>query len=107
MNIKVIPSISTKELLSKSALGTKSTQKRTNLCNFSKIIFETIYCMMYFISIFRNQSIQYYLLQYLSSSVRLSSVEIISFCGNSLSNSLIDLKIGLNVCEGVVHVQKV
>ena len=40
-------------------------------------------------------------------SVRLSSVEIISFRGNSLSNRPIDLKIGLNVREGVVHVRKV
>ena len=39
-------------------------------------------------------------------SVRLSSVEIISFRGNSLSNSPIDLKIGLNVREGVVHIRK-
>ena len=38
-------------------------------------------------------------------SVRLSSVKIISFCGNSLSNRPIDLKIGLNVREGVVHVR--
>ena len=34
------------------------------------------------------------------------SVEIISFRGNSLSNWLIELKIGLNVREGVVHVRK-
>ena len=34
------------------------------------------------------------------------SVEIIFFCSNSLSNGLIDLKIGLNVREGVVHVRK-
>ena len=40
-------------------------------------------------------------------SVRLSSVEIISFRGNSLSNRPINLKIGLNVREGVVHVRKV
>ena len=39
-------------------------------------------------------------------SVRLSSVEIISFRGNSLSNRPIDLKIGLNVRAGVVHVRK-
>ena len=39
-------------------------------------------------------------------SVRLSSVEIISFRGISISNRLIDLKIGLNVCKGVVHVRK-
>ena len=46
-------------------------------------------------------------------SVRLSvrpsvrpSVEIISFRGNSLSIRPIDLKIGLNVREGVVHVRK-
>ena len=41
-------------------------------------------------------------------SVRLSvcpSVEIISFRGNSLSNRPIELKIGLNVREGVVHVR--
>ena len=40
-------------------------------------------------------------------SVRLSSVEIISFRGNSLSNRPINLKIGLNLREGVVHVRKV
>ena len=39
-------------------------------------------------------------------SVRLSSVEIISFRGISISNSPIDLKIGLNVRKGVVHVRK-
>ena len=39
-------------------------------------------------------------------SVRLSSVEISSFSGNSLSNRPIDLKFGLNVREGVVHVRK-
>ena len=35
------------------------------------------------------------------------SVEIISFRGNSLPNRPIELKIGLNVREGVVHVRKV
>ena len=39
-------------------------------------------------------------------SVRLSYVEIISFRGSSLSNRPIDLKIGLNVRAGVVHVRK-
>ena len=43
-------------------------------------------------------------------SVRLSSVrpsvEIISFRGNSLPTRPIELKIGLNVREGVVHVRK-
>ena len=39
-------------------------------------------------------------------SCRLSSVEIIYVRGNSLSNRAIDLKIGLNVREGVVHVRK-
>ena len=34
------------------------------------------------------------------------SVEIIFFRGNSLSNGSIELKIGLNVREGVVHVRK-
>ena len=34
------------------------------------------------------------------------SVEIISFRGNSLSNRPIELKIGPNVREGVVHVRK-
>ena len=34
------------------------------------------------------------------------SVEIISFRGNSLSNRPIELKIGLNVRQGVVHVRK-
>ena len=34
------------------------------------------------------------------------SVEIISFRGNSLSNRPIELKIGQNVREGVVHVRK-
>ena len=33
-------------------------------------------------------------------------MEIISFRGNSLSNRPIDLKIGLNVRTGVVHVRK-
>ena len=40
------------------------------------------------------------------TSVR-PSVEIISFRGNSLSNRPIELKIGMNVREGVVHVRKV
>ena len=39
-------------------------------------------------------------------SVRLSSVEIISFHGISISNRPIDLKIGLDVRKGVVHVRK-
>ena len=39
-------------------------------------------------------------------SVRLSSVEIFSFRGNSLSSKPVDLKIGLNVREGVLHVRK-
>ena len=39
-------------------------------------------------------------------SVRLSSVEVISFCGISISYEPIEFKIGLNVREGVVHVQK-
>ena len=39
-------------------------------------------------------------------SVSLSSVEIIYFRDNSLSNKPIDLKFGLNVREGVVHVRK-
>ena len=42
-------------------------------------------------------------------SVRLfvrPSVEIISFRGNSLPNRPIELKIGLNVRDGVVHVRK-
>ena len=34
------------------------------------------------------------------------SVEIISFRGNSLPNKPIELKIGMNVREGVVHVRK-
>ena len=34
------------------------------------------------------------------------SVETISFRGNSLSNGPIELKIGLNVRKGVVHVRK-
>ena len=51
----------------------------------------------------------YLLLSYATSvrlSVRLSSVEIISFHGISISNRPIDLKIGLDVCKGVVHVRK-
>ena len=40
-------------------------------------------------------------------SVRLSSVEIISFCGILISNRPIDLKIGLIVRKGVVHVREV
>ena len=39
-------------------------------------------------------------------SVRLSSLEIISFHGISISNRPIDLKIGLEVRKGVVHVRK-
>ena len=50
-----------------------------------------------------------YLLLSCATSVRPSvcpSVEIISFRGNSLPNRPIELKIGLNVREGVVHVRK-
>ena len=39
-------------------------------------------------------------------SVHLSSVEIISFRGISISNRPIDLKIGLDVRKGLVHVEK-
>ena len=55
----------------------------------------------------------YLLLSYATSvrpsvvpSVCLSSVEIISFHGISISNRPIDLKIGLDVRKGVVHVRK-
>ena len=41
-----------------------------------------------------------------ATSVRLSSVELINFRGNSISNKPIDLKVGLNVGCGVVHVRK-
>ena len=34
------------------------------------------------------------------------SVEIISFCGISISNRPIDLKMSMNVRKGVVHVRK-
>ena len=46
-----------------------------------------------------------YLLLSYATSVR-PSAEIISFRGNSLPNGPIELKIGLNVREGVVHVRK-
>ena len=39
-------------------------------------------------------------------SVRLSSVKIIYFRGNLISSKPIDLKIGLNVRYGVLHVRK-
>ena len=39
-------------------------------------------------------------------SVRLSSVEIIYFCGILISNRPIDLKIGLDVRKGGEHVRK-
>ena len=73
--------------------------------NCIKLLLRTVFSSFFF---FRKN----YLL-----SVRLSvrpsvcpslrpSVEIIYFRGNSLSNTPIDLKIGLNVHEGVVHVRK-
>ena len=34
------------------------------------------------------------------------SVEKVSFCGISISNKPIDLKMSMNVCKGVVHVRK-
>ena len=40
---------------------------------------------------------------FFEKAIYLSSVEIFSFRGNSLSSKPIDLKIGLNVREGVVH----
>ena len=62
-----------------------------------------------FLVVFSFFEKNYLLLSFATSvrlSVRLSTVEIISFRGNSLSNRPIDLKIGLNVREGVVHVRK-
>ena len=50
-----------------------------------------------------------YLLSYATSvrlSVRLSSVEIISFRDNLITNMSIDLKIGLNGRYGIVDVRK-
>ena len=47
----------------------------------------------------------FFKLLFFSSFVR-PSVEIISFRGNLLPNRPIELKIGLNVREGVVHVRK-
>ena len=66
------------------------------------IIYFSIFSIFFF---FRKN----YLLLSCATSVRPSvcpSVEIISFRGNSLSNRPIELKIGLNVREGVVHVRK-
>ena len=54
-----------------------------------------------------------YLLLLCATSVRPSvrravrpSVEIISFCGISISNRPIDLKMSMNVRNGVLHVRK-
>ena len=60
-----------------------------------------MFCFYYFF-IFSKKN---YLLLSCATSVR-PSVEIISFRGNSLPNWPIELKIGLNVREGVVHVRK-
>ena len=62
-----------------------------------------------FLVVFSFFEKKYLLLSFATSvrlSARLSSVEIISFRGSSLSNRPIDLKIGLNVRAGVVHVRK-
>ena len=56
--------------------------------------------------VFFSKKIHIVVVRDVCPSVRQSSVEIISFRGNSLSNRPIDLKIGLNVREGVVHVRK-
>ena len=77
------------------------------ICSLENIL--KIRCIFSSFFFFRKN----YLLLSCATSVRPSvvpsvrpSVEIISFRGNSLSNRPIDLKIGLNVREGVVHVRK-
>ena len=68
-------------------------------CWCTCVYLDKIFLVVFFL--FRKN----YLLLSCATSVR-PSVEIISFRGNSLSNRPIDLKIGLNVREGVVHVRK-
>ena len=70
------------------------SQYLTTCCNVWTL-YTTIFSSFFF---FRKN---YLLLSY-ATSVR-PSVEIISFRGNSLPNRPIELKIGLNVREGVVH----
>ena len=93
----------------------------TRICNNSNnlLLYSTLYTphsTSVFSSFFFFRK-NYLLLSYATSvrlsvcpsvrlSVRLSSVEIISFHGISISNGPIDLKIGLDVCKGVVHVRK-
>ena len=114
--------------LSKALLASKNV---TNT-----VVYRFLYNSMYFLKVYIHNSVacvfssffffrkNYLLLSYATSvrpsvrpsvcpsvcpSVRPSvrpSVEIISFRGNSLPNRPIELKIGLNVCEGVVHVRK-
>ena len=59
-----------------------------------------------FLVVFFSKKLPIVVVRDVCPSVRLSSVEIFSFRGNSLSSKPIDLKIGLNVREGVVHVRK-
>ena len=69
--------------------------------------------LMLFLVVFFSKKLPIVVVRDVCPSVRLSvrlsvrpSVEIISFLGNSLPNRPIELKIGLNVREGVVHVRK-
>ena len=64
-----------------------------------------LFCYV-FRSFFFSKKLPIVVVRDVCPSVRLLSVEIISFRGNLLSNRPIDLKIGLNVREGVVHAQK-
>ena len=80
----------------------QSPHCNTPLQNYCQIL--TLFLIVFFF--FRKN---YLLLSYATSvrpSVRLSSVEIISFHGISISKRPIDLKIGLDVRKGVVHGRK-
>ena len=81
-----------------------------SIVGIQKRAIKTINCILYIFNcisflvvffFFRKN----YLLLSCATSVR-PSVEIISFRGNSLPNRPIELQIGLNVREGVVHVRK-
>ena len=82
-----------------------SAQSPSRYCNYQ---FKYIRCDRLLV-VFSYFEKKYLLLSCATSvhlSVRLSSVEIISFRGILISNRPIDLKMSMNVRKGVVHVRK-
>ena len=91
-------------------MTTGSVAKRLTLSRHTMVFVINIILYMYTISNDKGQCINIIVTIRLKISQSVKkytppSVEIISFRGNSLPNRPIELKIGLNVREGAVHVR--